>query len=265
MKIDFYPAASPWDEDIDRNRAYALGLGLPRINDAKPEARPPLALVGGGPSIVQHVNELRAWPGEVWAINGAAQWCREHGIDAALFTIERQPATDLYRRYTEGVTRAVLATICRPELFDFLLANHADIRVFDLHQHGGYGCGTSTATAAPIVAFSMGHHPVHLFGCESSWRAEPHAYGGEPAVDKDMLVACGGTLYRTTPAFAMQAQVLAHLIRELSGQIVDRSGGLLAAMAEHGAIYDILQISPALRDSLEPYNDAPPRAPAAAA
>lgn len=253
MKINFYPVNNPWDAEIDKNREYALSLKLPFIKKpSKPVARrPPLAVVGGGPSIKNHVEELRNWPGGVWAINGAVQWCLKNGIKASFFTIEREPREEFYWRYAKGVKHAVLATLCRPVLFDLLLSQKAAVEVFDLAQHGGFGSGTSSATAIPMVAWSRGHEAVHLFGCESSWETAQHAYKDEtnPVY---MLVQIGPQTFNTSPQFVWQAQVLARYVNEFPGLIVDRSGGMLSAMIASGPDYDILKISPGLAAVVTP-------------
>lgn len=250
MKIEFTPLPNPGDGQIVENRAYALSLGLPAVVPIAGIRRPPLAVVGGGPSIAKHVDTLRNWQGGVWAINGAVQWCLENGIrHPTLFTIEREPREEFYHRYAKGVRRAVLATICRPVLFDLLLANGAEIHAFEMAPHGPFKSGSTSVSAVPHVAFTMGHESVTLFGCESSWLADQHAYADEdnPA---QMLVQCGPGKYLTSPQLLWQARELAPLLRGLPGFLTERSGGLLRAMAAHENEYDIIAVSPEMQRRL---------------
>src|SRR3546814_19809171 len=76
-------------ERTGRNRAHVGTLGLAKPQKQK---RPPLAVVGGGPSLTSSVEELRAWQGDIWIACGAFPWCRDNGIEGTLFNVDPQAA-----------------------------------------------------------------------------------------------------------------------------------------------------------------------------
>lgn len=192
-----------------------------------------LALVGGGPSVAENVAELQTWDGEVWAINGAAQWCIDHDIDAALCTIH-PGAYPL--EYTADIARAVISEECDPALFA-ALAN-AEVSVFALPE----AHGTSTATVIPEVALKAGFHEVTFFGCECAYGEQTHIYQHALSED-DIRVKVGEQEFHTKIEFFLQAQWLSELIRRLPALLKERSGGLLRAMIEHPDDWDVTAMS----------------------
>lgn len=233
MRIDFRGLGCVSSETADRNLAYSATLNLRPVS----ASRERLAIVGGGPSITQHTDELRAWNGEVWAINGAFQWCRAHGIDAAFVTIDPMPVQN-HLFTLEGVTRAILSPECDPSLFKSLAK--ADIQLFPVRARGA-----TTATAVPTVAVSAGYREVHFFGCESSYSTQTHAYQNWEH-EEWLELATKHATFKTKAEFFMQAQWLAGIINAAPNVFKDRSGGLLRALIEDPE-WDITALSPAIR------------------
>lgn len=192
-----------------------------------------LALVGGGPSVTDHLAELQSWDGEVWAINGAARWCLDRGIDATLCTIHPRayPA-----EYLTGVTRAVLSEECHPSIFEALA--DAEVYIFALPE----AHGTSTATVIPQVAFDASFGEVTLFGCECAYGEQTHLYQHALSED-DIRVKVGELEYHTKIEFFLQAQWLSELIRNVPDLLKERSGGLLRAMIESPDDWDVTAMS----------------------
>jgi hypothetical protein len=237
VKINFTSVGCVPAADLERNEEYARRLGFPKWSPAAPQR---LAVVGGGPSIASHVEELAAWDGDIWAVNGAHRWCRDRGIDAAFFTIDPQPVTTLL---AVDVERALLATSCDPSLFDAL--RDADVEAFKLGL-----AGATTATAAPLIAAEKGYRSVTFFGCESSYGGETHAYPHNMRDLKSLMrVRCNGQDFLTTPDMMMQAEFLGELIRA-APMFEDRSGGLLSAFIASPEI-DVIAATQRLHDSLE--------------
>ena len=214
MKIDFTSIGCVPAADLERNEKYAWRLGFPKM---EPAATSRLAVVGGGPSVAGHADELLSWDGEIWAINGAFNWCLRHGIDAAFFSIDPLPQT---AAHGHGANRAVLATWCHPNTFDAL--SGADISAVRPVMHGA-----TSATAAPTLAIEAGYREVTFYGCESSFGESTHVYGNR-GVGNLMKVSCNGQEFLTTPDMMMQGEFLGDLIRQVPC-FHDRSGGLLSA------------------------------------
>ena len=234
MRIEFTSIGCVSATVLARNEDYARRLGFPKWS---PAASQRLAVVGGGPSITDRVEELAAWDGDIWAINGAVGWCMRQGIDAVLFTIDPLPAT---AKHATGVERAFVSVTCHPSLFDALQG--ADIEAFKPTL-----TGATTATAAPIAAADKGYRSVTFFGCESSFGDATHVYGNRD-VKNLMRVRCNGQEFLTTPDMMMQAEFLGELIRE-APMFAERSGGLLSACVADPEI-DVIAATPLIHEAV---------------
>lgn len=237
-------------EGMMRNVRHAHGLGLPRAVQ-QPEHYRPLAVVGGGPSISEHLAELKAWPGDVWAINGACGFLRKAGIDSVMVACDPH---EIVAKWAAGVKRAMLCSRCDPAAFEVL--KDAEVTVFDLAQDDPEGivCGSSTATGCFHLGVRLGYRRIVFFGCESSYpKGSTHAYQHE-AREHELAVECGGVEYRTAPDYYEQAKELAAILRKFPMYFSEKSGGLLRAMVEHEK-HDITKVSPRLLASLTPDNE----------
>lgn len=248
MKVLFRPEGCiPLEQVLDNVRLANL-RGLPHV---KGSGR--LALVGGGPSAARYLDELRAWPGEVWGINGAASWLVDQGIAATFVTVH--PMVD---NVSPRVRRAVLGEECSPELFDAL----SDRAVFLLTDQTPSGQtlprGGTTATAVAICAPLLGFTDVSFFGCEGSYAATTHNYPvyQDPA-EPWVIVRANGETFRTKAEFLMQSRIIAEFVHAYPFY-EERSGGLLAALVQDHD-YDVTDMAPSLLAKLDaedkPYGD----------
>lgn len=220
MRINFTLKASIPQSDFIRNTNYSSRLGLPSIEQIG--ARGNLAVVGGGRSVLEHIETLRKWPGEIWAINGAFHWCQDNGIKSTFFTIDPHPEWSFYAK---GARRAIVAASCHPSLFDVL--ETAEVFTFDHNKVLG---GATSATFVPMLSLAAGFDGATFFGCESSYSGNStHVYENEE-IKHAMLVECGGNEYLTNAGYYMQADALAKVLREFPDQFKEESGGLLRAM-----------------------------------
>jgi hypothetical protein len=209
-------------EEMRRNAEHTRALGLPSVEYAGH-----VALVGGGLSLADHLDELRAWEGPIWAINGTWRWLKERGVKATFFTVDPKPQAWL--RLERGES-ALVATVGSPALFASLSRGY--VRTFELGAADVHS-GVTSATAAPHLAAKMGHRSISFFGCDSSFGDyRTHVYPCE--VPRDLfLVTVGEDEFATKPEFVMQAGDLAALCRELPVFHRNRSGGLMAALIEN--------------------------------
>jgi hypothetical protein len=221
---------------MTRNEAYARSLGLPYVKESE---RPPLAVVGGGHSILENVAELQSWAGDVWAIGSAFQWCRSQGIKATFFCVDPQPGAEL----VIGAEHAIVATCTDPGVLRALQAIGARVEIFDLVATlERCNHGPTSATAVPELAVpDMGYRSVTFFGCESSYGGTTHAYK-DHAEPCRIWVQCNGEEFETGAEFLMQAECLAHVLRALPQFFNERSGGLLRALTATPD-YDITHVS----------------------
>lgn len=234
------------DEEVQRNIQSANGLGLPTYREVKAGLRK-LAVVGGGPSVSEHVEKLRAWDGDIWAINGAWAWLQAHEIDSTFIACDPHP---IVCTWAHGVKKAILETRCNPEVFEML--KDAEVTLFDLGaEPGQVRCGSSTVTAVPHLAVRMGYQHITIFGCESSYNLKStHAYFKEDRPEQ-LLIECGGVEYLTAPDFYMQAVELYRYIKEVPEFIAEESGGLLRAFLENECKFSIRWVSQSLAENMK--------------
>jgi hypothetical protein len=240
-------------EEVRANAAYSASLDLP-LALASPPRTGKLAVVGGAPSLVDALDELRAWDGDIWAINGTCAWLAERGIPSTFYTIDPGRWSDV-DALTEGVTDALVAATGRPELFDALLAKGAHIETFHVYPgfdpaHTINGGGT-TATRAPLLALRMGYEDVSFFACEGSFDTVSHAYKHTAGDEFHVLIKCGGDVFRTDLRMMIQSMNLAALLRAFPDRLHDRSGGLLGGMIAHFDEWGIVAMTEFLVSTLD--------------
>lgn len=244
MKVQFQMGGCVSQETQTRNVQHAKGIGLPYTSFSR---RGRLAVIGGGQSIKNHLQELREFDGERWIVASAFGYCRDNGIEGTLFNIDPQPLSkspiDL-----RGVKSAILATTTDASWFQELVA--ADVRIFDLittNERANHG--PTTVSAAPELSVSMGYSHAVFYGCEGSNDGQTHAYK-DVSDPYGMIVTANGQKFHTFPEWLAQCDVLATLIRLIPDRLSERSGGLLGAMVASGD-YDVTHVAQALHDILE--------------
>lgn len=210
------------DADTRRNNALASPPAL------EPSGSGVLALVAGGPSVIAHLNTLRAWPGEIWAINHTAAWLRERGIDCWYFS------ADADDKFCGEGGKCILADHCGPSRFE----RAGELRKFAVTDDLP---GPTSAVSACYVAIKAGFSHVTLFGCEGSYGATTHVDRDEPM--KDMIrVQCGGETFLTKLELASQTEQLSQLVRELPNFFAEESGGFLRALVDN-PVYDVTHVA----------------------
>lgn len=197
------------------------GLPLPQV--AGTARKEKLAIVGSGLSLRSRFHELADFDGEIWAINGAWGWLREHGIEATFFSVDPMP---IIAKHSKGATDLVLATQCDPAMVEERRAEGARIRLWD-----GVNFGLASAHGAVFAAVDCGFKHITLYGCECSFIAGSATHVNDaPLDDTGVVVECNGKDFYTRAAYYGQALVLAELISPFPGVFEERSGGLLGEM-----------------------------------
>ena len=241
MKMEWHFEGTASPETIDRHIAHAKSLGLPQPAGTG-KAR--LAVVGAGPSVLAHVDEIKAFDGDTWIIGSAFPWAKLNGIDGVYFNID--PSEDCAEECV-GAKEAILGTSIHPSVFTAL--NGAKKAVFDLVETSErLNHGVTTATAVPELALLMDYTEVIFYGCESSFDERMHV-GRENNSNKWMVVESDGQTFKTGPAYYAQAEFLATIIRRFPQHFKERSGGFLRAMV-NTMDYDLKQATRALYDTL---------------
>lgn len=227
-RLTITAVASVGSDTLARNRQ--LSPELP-----EPSGSGPLAIVGGGPSVRDHIETLRNWPGDIWAINGAFHFLLSHGIEATFYTVCPNPGTPSLADLAKGARRAVVAAHCEPELFEALKAAEVSKIVCSLP-------GPTSAVAATYAGLKAGYDRFTLFGCEGSYDGGGYAYDHEHPPHTIRIVS-GGESFLTKPEFLLQTEQLAEVIRGLPHMYSEKSGGLLSALVANGLDYDVTHVS----------------------
>lgn len=234
MKIEWTATNCVPAETLGRNVAHSKTLGLPMLGDAR---APYLAVVGGGPSVADHVEELRLSP-IIWSINGAYKWLRDQGILSQFYTIDPQPGISDLCRHADS---AVMATWCAPEAFASMPGAYIEL----VNLEGG--CGPTSASSVPIVAARSGFRRVSFYGCEGSFGDTTHIYENRSV--NLLKVVCNGQEFMTSPQMVQQTEYLAEFIRAAPDVFIDRSGGLLSACIADPNI-DVIAASRSIYDAV---------------
>lgn len=236
-------------EPLERLKEYALTCAdLPKLPKQKPHGGK-LAIVGGGPSVAERLDELRKWDGEIWAINATALWLKERGIHSKFITVD--PCL-FSKEMVDGVEEAYLATLCHPKMREFF----PKVSFFDMFETNPDGItgGTTTASRALSLAIHQGFYDITLYGCEGSFTI------GKDHVDRDemrpemVVIQAGDKHFVTYLEYMMQAETIANMIRLAPNVFKQRCGGLLEAMIDHFDTWAIVAVSESLKAHLEEVN-----------
>lgn len=226
MKPDFTiaPAIPKWEAEAQAEYARGLGFSPPRPRSGS------LAVVGGGHSVAAYVETLRRWDGDIWAVNGAYNWCRERDIDATFYTVDPEECTV---EFAKGAEKAIVTPWCHPSMWGVL----KNVELADF-----FPMFSASAPNAAWAGFPLGYTSVTYFGIDCSFSDTTHSYMNHD--DRaTMIVRCGGMDYQTTPAYYVQALEIEALCKLAPKRIRQMCGGLVRALVENDD-HDVIYTSP---------------------
>lgn len=240
-KIQWISVPNVSEDQRAANSLVIASLGLP---EHRGSGR--LAVVGGGPSINDHIEELQNWDGQIWAVNGTINWCKDHGIDAWFYTADSSPA-ELWPHNLTRITKAVVVPDCSPSMIEHLKRLGAEITL-----SAPLESGPTSVNASDFLAIAAGYSHVTYFGAEGSFLPSgTHGFAAY-AVPDWVEAVVGGEHFRTKAEFISQSIMLANTINAFPTIYAEKSGGLLRAMIEHGPDYDVYMVSNELYEKLKP-------------
>jgi len=200
----------------------------------------PAAVVGGGPSLADTLDEIRELQGlgaHVFALNGVHDYLIEQGItpDFHVLLDAREANSSFVQNPRRGV-KYLVAAQCHPVIFDALTGQEI-IRWLawlpgaeELSKEFGddllfVGGGNTVGLKALTLCAFSGYRDLHLFGYDSSYRdGENHAYkqsmnDGETTMD----VMAGKRVFHCARWMARQAFLFQKHLHELSAMGVNVS------------------------------------------
>ena len=189
--------------DAADHMRYAATLNLPELVQKTLPRQGKAIIVGGAPSIKDHLEVIREFSKNpyngVFAINWAHTWLIQNGIvprATVFFEIDTEPETVLKAAHKDVMY--FICSHCDPNTFKQLEGfkrvlwhsipnSDAEQKVhdelFSNSQFVGGGIGTFTRTLA--VAMYVGYRDFELFGCDSSYpdNEKTHVDGYETPMD----------------------------------------------------------------------------------
>lgn len=222
---------------------HEANRGRPRIEPLSKRGR--LAVVGGGPLVLNDLDTLKSWDGDIWAINYTAAWLRGHGIESVMFTVDPLP-------FDPRFDKAIVASTCHPEL----IGSVAQVECFDALSDEGFSKiagGSFSASCACLVALHMGYTEISWFGCEGNFQDTDHVDRHE-AYQELVIVRAGGEEYLTEPSYLIQCGELLQFFARFPDLCKNRSHGLLEAMQRHPDTWEVVAVSAALKAKLNAHN-----------
>jgi len=238
------------DEDLERNVRENSKRDLKWVKLEEPHDRIAV-MVGGGPSVTDHVDDIRALDrkgAHIFAMNAASEWCHEHriSVDYQVIADAKPETAGLVDPWAEEY---LFASQVNPECLryiggDFGTLWHLEVGNIERWfpekrvKRGGYaliGGGAAVGNSALALAYTMGYREFHIFGYDSSHRdGQSHAYPQDmnrfiPCVD----VEWGGRTYHSSVAMKAQAekfQITAQALKQEGCTLHVYGDGLLPAM-----------------------------------
>jgi hypothetical protein len=210
-----------------------------------------VCLVGGGPSLVDTIDQLKARHqngAKVWAMNGSYDHLQSQGIiPDVMVMLDARPENVRFVQNPQQSTTFYITSQCDDEIFDALegykvVLVHANTPgVYELLEHekaqpvhlmGGF---TTVGILALILAKLLGFQRIFMFGMDSSYRnGEHHAYeqtsnNGERIID----AMVNDVTYKCAPWMAQQVTDFQNVVAGFSDVTIEVCGdGLLHEMAK---------------------------------
>lgn len=211
-------------------------------------------LVGGGPSLRDKISGLKARQRngqKIFALNGACKFLNENGI-VPDYQVLLDPQ-EFLGAYIGNATEYLVASQCHPGVIAAIPGDPIIWHVATEHaeentpQHPDGDClvggGFTVGLCSMCLVYAMGYRALHLYGYDSSVaedrdHAYPNPVSGKVGFDAVPIVTAtmGGRKFKTTLAYAKQAQVFPKLCADLMGMgcniTIDADGLIMAVVEE---------------------------------
>jgi uncharacterized Rossmann fold enzyme len=231
------------DESNSANIRSALARNLPELAPAICPNDGTFVIVGSGPSVVDHLEDIReeaALGRPICAIKGTHDWLIENGIEPNLFLSVEPRVRPLKLRSQNTVY--LLASRCAPELFDQL----KDHKVMVWHSWSmepecevwagrfGIGGGTTSGLRAVNVGYVLGFRKFVMYGMDSCLAQDKDTkrFTGEVVGDGLIVdVRVGDRTFYCNGALAQQANEFQNLYQGMPDATIEAKGdGLISAI-----------------------------------
>ncbi len=240
-------------DDIERNVRENSRRNLPWLAMTEPHDRVAV-IVGGGPSVknfAQVIAKRQLDGATVFTVNGAANWLMGETLQPCDYQIILDARLDnITFTGVQPNKSFLLASQCHPALFNEL--DDDPVTMFHAHtdnvenwlpaKRPAYtliASGSTVLLAAMCIAYAMGYRNIHVYGADSSFEDNHHAYD-QPQNDDDEVIEAyvAGRTFKTTTWLAAQVDQFQRVARELAdgdATISVHGDGLLPWVAQQMA------------------------------
>ena len=203
-------------------------------------------IVGGGPSLADTLSEIVTVGGDIFALNGAAKYLNNHGIEADYQVImDARPETvgligpaknylfasqvdpECFRQKDATLWHSTYGSVLPDEQDGFPV--HHD-------EYALIGASISVGNTALVLLYALGYRTIHVFGMDSSHaEGNSHAYP-QPMNDGDpcTIVEYNGKRFVCSVTMSLQAKNFILRACELGDVSIKVHGyGLLPEMFNH--------------------------------
>jgi hypothetical protein len=234
-------------EQVGRNIEASSKAPYPWLPIIEKPQDMPAAIVGGGPSLVAKLEELRGMAKsgvQIFATNGAHDYLRRHGIEPdAHVIIDAKPECAQF--ISAPAKQYFLASQCDQRVFARAIG---DVTLVHMNTRGVLkhipesvqplnliSSGSTVSLAAIAIAYCLGFRQFYLYGMDSSYEEARHAYKQDlNNFDRVIEAVAGGRTFKCAPWMVAQVEHFQQLAAELANagcELHVRCGGLLGHVA----------------------------------
>jgi hypothetical protein len=160
--------------------------GMPEFKQIKSE---PIALIGGGPSVSNYIEEIKGFKYTI-ACGSAHDFCVKNNIIPTYATAcDPDPITANYLTKPQIWTKYLIASGCDKKVFDYLKGfstyiwhchsdDYMDMRAQMGGEYQAVGGGCTVGLRSLSIALMLGYWDIHFYGFDSCMgdNLEHHAY-----------------------------------------------------------------------------------------
>ncbi len=241
--------------EIIENIKYAMSLRLPEIFPAPLAHDGTVALVGAGPTVKNHLEDIKRHQEHgqpVVSIKGSHDWLIEQGIiPNACTAVDPQNNQMRYFHKKDKRVTYMLASQCHKDFLDHFVHDEPKVPVLLWHCFADVGekeiiknrplvlGGTTSGLRTLYLMYMLGFRQFHLYGFDSCGNT---GVSGHISHEK-MIEVYAGTKgpYYATPAMVKQAEEMQMILRQLKD----------VNMSIHGESFMSAVISELIRKSQE--------------
>lgn len=214
------------EEERIKQLKWNVKRPLPQLKIGQPQyEHPGVALVLGGPSINDYVDEIRGLREVGWGlatVNGSYRWALMNGMVPSIqVMLDGRTFNRKFVKEKETYTQFFVCSHAHPALFDELEGYDVHMfhcpgskeaaKVINEHFFGMWAPlkgGTTVGLRAIYLLHMLGSRRVSIYGMDSCYsNGHHHAYPQrENDAKRYWVVRCGGRKFKTTPWMASQAE-----------------------------------------------------------